>query len=62
MSYESDCQNGLMTFREWAAKQTDRLPDDPWKLPKDCPIWKLGLSLAQADGIFRTVRAELGEM
>ena len=59
--YGSSIEKGRAALREWAAKQDEKLPDDPWKLPSDCPIWSMGLSLAQASGILSAVRAERGE-
>ncbi len=56
MTYQSDLDAGLIAMREWAARQTGPLPDDVWKLPKDCPLWSMELSLAQASAILAAVR------
>jgi hypothetical protein len=55
--YVAAINDGLEKAREWAATQ-ETLPDDPWALPKDCPLWSMGLSLAQASGILGRLRAE----
>jgi hypothetical protein len=44
---------------EWIkAKGIDpkTLPERPWELPKDCPIWSMGLSMAQAWSILDEAR------
>lgn len=46
----------LAKLREWAEGKD--LPDDPWKLPKDCPIWKMGLTDFQAQFVLRRLRRE----
>ena len=59
MDYESNIHAGVQAMRDWMTAQTlapRDLPDDVWTLPKDCPLWTLGLSLAQASGILQSVR------
>lgn len=60
-SYEDNYKAGLDRLRQWAAAQEQALPDDAWKLPKHCPIWSMGLSLAQADAMLSVIRSERGE-
>jgi len=58
--YERSIAEGLTLMRDWIADHEinpKTLPESPWNLPKDCPLWHLGLSLAQASGILATVRA-----
>ncbi len=55
--YREMIATGLEQMREWAKYKPD-LPNDPWKLPKDCPLWKMDLSLAQASGILNAIHWE----
>ena len=60
MSYQQNADDGLAAMNKWLAEKNIQwrdLPDDPWKLPADCPIWKMGLSLAQAGWILASGRA-----
>ena len=45
-------------MRDWVKGRDVDLPGDPWKLPADCPLWGLDLSLSQASWILATVRSE----
>ncbi len=55
--YTAAIGNGLDKMREWAADKPD-LTDDVWQLPKDCPLWSMNLSLAQASGILAAIHWE----
>lgn len=56
--YRLALNDGLEAMRKWVAETNHELPDDVWKLPKDCPLWRMGLSMAQADCILSAVRNE----
>lgn len=59
-AYVGAIDDGLQKTRAWIkAKGLTDLPEDPFKLPDDCPLWNLGLSLAQAGGIVAALRREL---
>ena len=55
--YAEAIDKGLTAARLWAQTQAT-LPSDPWSLPSDCPLWSMGLSLAQASGILGKLRTE----
>lgn len=55
-AYTASADRAVVALREWADGRD--LPDDPWKLPKDCPIWNMGLSLFQASWALAAVRRE----
>lgn len=57
-NYEEYAQAAVKALREWQKGRTEPLPDDPWKLPKDCPIWNMGLSAYQAAWALARVRQE----
>jgi len=47
-----------LDLRQWLAAHPDyTLPDSPWALPSDCPLWSAGLSMAQASGVLAVVRS-----
>jgi len=56
-SYQGNIANGLEAMRAWAKDKPD-LTGDVWKLPKDCPLWQMDLSLAQAAGILAAIHWE----
>lgn len=58
--YAAAIDSGLAAMLAWMDehKHTAKdLPDDVWKSPKDCPLWKMGLSAAQAGGIYARARS-----
>lgn len=58
-AYASSIDNAVTAFREWRRANPDvTLSDNPWELPKDCPLWHLNLSLAQVSGVLGTVLGE----
>jgi hypothetical protein len=57
--YRGAIESGEAAMREWMKDRDPAiLPEDVWKAPSDCPLWKMGLSLAQAGSIY--VRAKSG--
>lgn len=56
-TYAEDANKAVDALREWA--KDHELPESPWDLPKDCPIWYMGLSLFQAGWALSKVRGEL---
>jgi hypothetical protein len=55
--YRENTGRGLDAMRIWAADKPD-LTEDIWKLPKDCPLWNMGLSMAQAGAILAAIHWE----
>lgn len=48
--YETATNDGRRMLTEWMSQKgmtPADLPCSPWDLPADCPLWKMGLSLAQ---------------
>lgn len=45
-SYTKTADAVVVALRDWAADRV--LPTSAWELPKDCPLWSMGLSLFQA--------------
>lgn len=59
-AYKGVIDDGLAKMIAWVNENNiNELPEDVWQLPKDCPLWNLGLSLAQASGIHSVVRKRL---
>lgn len=56
-AYKGAISDGLDEVRKWMANG-GVLPESCWDLPKDCPIWSMGLSAAQAQGIVNALRTE----
>lgn len=58
--YTAAIESGVQVMDEWmAANGITSLPDSVWDLPKECPLWTLGLSYAQAGGIHAQAKAKL---
>lgn len=58
--YTAMIDGGLTAMRKWIAENgIKELPSDPFELPKDCPLWEMNLSLAQAGGIVSALRREM---
>lgn len=60
MTYEAATADAETRMRAWVLERhviVRDLPDDAWHLPPDCPLWHLGLSAAQAQGILAAVKA-----
>ncbi len=50
-AYEKAANAGVEVFRKWMEKEgitANDLPDSPWDLPTNCPLWTMGLSMAQS--------------
>lgn len=52
-AYEAAITDGEQAMREWMnGRDPKSLPDSVWECPSDCPLWTMGLSMAQAGGIY----------
>ena len=57
--YENNADKAVEALREWNRKHcAGPLPESPWDLPKDCPIWHMGLSAFQAGWALAQVKSE----
>lgn len=57
--YQGSIERGQKAFAEWRAKNPHvNINQSVWSLPKDCPLWHMGLSMAQAVGIVMAARKE----
>ena len=60
--YERAIAEALLDTREWVERRKHTravLHEDVHKLPKDCPLWGAGLSLAQATLVWAKIWKEL---
>ena len=61
-AYQKAVDDALCVMRKWlAAGNTIRFSRlrDAYDMPKSCPLWKMGLSFAQANAILGQLRWEV---
>ncbi len=60
--YIETLDTGLTSAFKWMDdNKITELPDSVWECPQGCPIWEMGLSLAQAGGIYSKMKMRLRE-
>lgn len=55
-------ENAERLLREWVEEvgaTAELLRSSPWDMPRDCPLWHLDLTLAQACAVLAKVRGEV---
>jgi hypothetical protein len=58
--YIASAEAALVKHREWALANPERMVDDVWRLPLDCPLWGSGLSSFQASWVHGKIKREIG--
>lgn len=58
--FQADVNGALAGMRQWLlAKHVVMLPSDAADMPRGCPLWQHGLSLAQADWVLAVLKQEI---
>lgn len=60
VAYQRAIGTGVKEMERWMVESNvTMLPDDAWDLPRDCPLWGLGLSMAQLSLILAGAKRRL---